>query len=58
MNNNEIVAKIKELQTKINKEQIDGATPQQLAKYLVEVDKLKALMLVALKKSNEENKER
>lgn len=52
MESSDITKKIKELQAKIDKESIDGASPKQLAKYLVEVDKLKALMLATYKNKN------
>lgn len=45
MESNEIIKRIKKLQEKINKESIKGVSTKQLAKYLVEVDKLKAMML-------------
>ena len=48
--NGEIVEKIRKIQEEMEKQKLDGASPKQLAKYLVEVDRLKALMLTVYKK--------
>ena len=49
MDSKEIAEKIKKLQDEIKDLELSGASPKQLAKYLVEVDKLTALMLAAHK---------
>lgn len=41
---NNIAERIKSLKSKIEKLKLEGASPKELAKYLVEVDKLTALM--------------
>ena len=49
MDSKEITEKIKKLQEEIKDLELSGASSKQLAKYLVEVDKLTALMLAAHK---------
>lgn len=46
---NEIAERIRVLKKEIEKQKLDNASAEQLAKYLVEVDKLTALMLSAHK---------
>ena len=48
---NEIAEKIKALKDEIEKQKLDNASAEQLAKYLVEVDRLTALMLSAHKEN-------
>ncbi len=55
MDSKEITEKIKKLQEEIKDLELSGASPKQLAQYLVEVDKLTALMLAAHKGSPEQN---
>lgn len=55
MEGKEIADKIKKLQEEIKDLELSGATPKQLAKYLIEVDKLTALMMAAHKGSLEIN---
>ena len=55
MEGKEIAEKIKKLQEEIKDLELSGASPKQLAQYLVEVDKLTALMLAAHKGSPEQN---
>lgn len=52
MEETEIIEKINELREKINEETLEKATAKQLAKYLVEVDKLSILMAKAIEKKN------
>lgn len=47
--NNEIAEKIKKLREEMKKQKLEGASAKQLAKYLVEVDRLTALMIAAHK---------
>lgn len=49
MESKEIAEKIKKLQEEIKELELSGASPKQLAEYLIEVDKLTALMLAAHK---------
>lgn len=44
---NNIAERIKSLKSEIEKLKLEGASPKELAKYLVEVDKLTALMVTA-----------
>ncbi len=48
--------RMKALQEKITKEEIAGASAKQLAKYLVQLDELKALMLLATTKKTSDKK--
>ncbi len=49
MESKEIAEEIKKLQEKIKDLEFSGASPKQLAEYLVKVDKLTALMIAAHK---------
>ena len=49
MESKEIADEIKKIQEKIKDLELSGASPKQLAEYLVKVDKLTALMLAAHK---------
>ena len=51
-NNRDLKEKIKSLRNKITEEELAGASAKQLAKYLVQIDELKALMLVASTKES------
>lgn len=46
-NKNDIAEKIKKIKEEMEKQKLEGASAEQLAKYLVEVDRLTALMLAA-----------
>ena len=48
---NEIAEKIKALKNEIEKQKLDNVSAEQLAKYLVEVDRLTALMLATHKEN-------
>lgn len=47
--NNDIAKRIKSLKSEIEKLKLEEASPKELAKYLVEVDKLTALMVAVHK---------
>lgn len=51
-NSRDLKEKIKLLRNKITEEELAGASAKQLAKYLVQIDELKALMLVASTKGS------
>lgn len=51
-NSRDLKEKIKLLRNKITEEELAGASAKQLAKYLVQIDELKALMLVASTKES------
>ena len=51
-NNINLKERIKSLRNKITEEELAGASEKQLAKYLVQIDELKALMLVASTKES------
>lgn len=51
-NNINLKERIKSLRNKITEEELAGASAKQLAKYLVQIDELKALMLVASTKES------
>ena len=57
MESKEIAEEIKKLQEKIKDLEFSGASPKQLAEYLVKVDKLTALMIAAHKGDEQITKE-
>ncbi|MBQ3408064.1 MAG: hypothetical protein IJH12_02520 [Clostridia bacterium] len=57
MEGKEIAERIRKLQKEIKEQELSGATAKQLAKYLIEVDKLTALMIATHRNNSEEQEE-